>query len=56
MNELRDDLAAINRQLVVVSYCYQKAWRTEGVPTVVTGFSLDVNIDSQTRRGAGRGK
>lgn len=41
---------------VIVSYCGDKAWRTSAVVTPVTGYSTELNIDSQRRRLTGRGQ
>lgn len=55
-NALLAGLQAEGFALVVVSLCENNVWRTTGVSTPVTGVSVDVNIDSQVRRGAGRGR
>jgi len=41
---------------VVVSYCQEGAWLTEGDTTVITSYSSDGIVDSQRRRLTGRGR
>lgn len=51
-------LDAIDRsgtQHVVVSLCHDGVWRTTGVATVITSYSMEQTVDSQRRRLAGRG-
>lgn len=55
-NTLLTNLAADGYTLGVLSLCQNNVWRTTGVFTPITGFSVDVNVDSQVRRGAGRGR
>jgi len=40
---------------VVVSYCQNKVWLENADITVITHFSTEVYVDSQRRRGPGRG-
>lgn len=44
-----------NWDLVVVSYCNNKAWRTTGVSTKITSYAVEGTLDSQRRRLPGRG-
>lgn len=55
-NTLLTNLTAEGFTLVVVSLCQNNVWRTTGTTTAVTGFSVDTAVDSQVRRGAGRGR
>lgn len=49
-------MAGFQWWLMVVSYCHDKAWRTTGVATRVTEFSLNEVLDSQRRRLPERGR
>jgi hypothetical protein len=54
---LRVALAANNHQLSVVSFMKDGQWRSEGVVTKIERISYtDLNVDSQRRRLAGRGR
>lgn len=54
-NQLITDLDATPWHLVVVSYYTNGAPRTQGVVTEISEASVDVHLDSQRRRLAGRG-
>lgn len=56
-NLLRTSLAAdvASDKLVVVSYCQDGSWLTEGVATEITSASAHLLVDSQRRRLIGRG-
>lgn len=41
---------------VIVSYCFNKAWRTTADITTVINYSTEVTLDSQRRRLPGRGQ
>lgn len=43
------------QQLVVLSYAHNKAWRTAAVATPIVAPSVNLDLDSQRRRLAGRG-
>ena len=43
-------------QMVIVSYCHGKSWRTTGVATPVTTYSINEVLDSQRRRLPERGR
>lgn len=49
-------VAVQNYSLCVVSYCNDKAWRTTGVQTPITAWSVDTTVDTQRRRLPGRGR
>jgi hypothetical protein len=56
-NTLKTNLAAGGHTLTVVSLRQNKNWRLVGAATPVTGISYsDLNLDSQRRRLAGRGR
>lgn len=57
VNLLRTSLAAdvASDRLVVVSYCQDGAWLTNGVATEITSASAHLLVDSQRRRLIGRG-
>lgn len=55
LNALKTALATAGHTLGVVSY-YSGGWRSEGVFTAATGWvAVDLHLDSQRRRLAGRG-
>lgn len=57
LNTLKTNLNTGGHTLVVVSYRADKAWRAAGVATAISTITYaDLNIDSQRRRLAGRGR
>lgn len=56
LNTLLTNLAAGGHTLGVLSYMFNKAWRTNGLFTPATGWTaIDLHFDSQRRRLTGRG-
>lgn len=55
-SQLWSAIRAKNWDLVVVSYCNEKEWRTSAAVTQITGWSVDTTLDSQRRRLPGRGR
>jgi hypothetical protein len=57
LHTLRQVFEAASQTMVIVSYMKDGAWRTEGQKTTIRDFTYsDLNIDSQRRRLAGRGR
>jgi len=56
-NDFRSDILASTSAapLTIVSYCQNKFWLAEAEAYAVTGASTDIYVDSQRRRGHGRG-
>jgi hypothetical protein len=48
--------AVPDTQHVVVSYCHDGAWRTEGLVTPITSYLVDNTTDSMRKRLLGRGR
>ena len=55
-SSLMDAINVAGRDLCIVSYCNDHTWRTEGVTTPVTAFSVNEVLDSQRRRLPERGR
>jgi len=57
-NDFRADVLASTSAapMTIVSYCQNKFWLAEAETYAVTGASTDVYVDSQRRRGHGRGQ